>query len=171
MQDPDSLTSADRELALALGGLQPAATAIDRDRMMFRAGQATARRGRRGWQGLAAGLVLMLGVSIASRPTPSQVERVVYVAQESDPPAPAHRASWSPRERVHDFRGIQANYLKLRDDVLVHGLDALHESPQTAATSRRTSEPSNSPARADQEVPLRPGRLGDRIFTELGEQL
>jgi len=169
MQDPDPLTPADRELAVALGGLKPAATAIDRDRMMFRAGQATAKQGRRGWQGLTAGLVLMLGVSILTRPTPSRVERIVYVAQES--PAPVHRATWSPPGRRYDRPDIQANYLKLRDDVLKRGLDALQADSQTTATSRRTSESPDAPTQAPRQAPHRRGWLGNRIFTELGEQL
>ncbi len=69
----EQLTPPERELEAALGGLTPALPTLDRDRLMFRAGQASMRRRTRGWQGLAAALALTTTVSIVLRPAPSAV--------------------------------------------------------------------------------------------------
>ena len=67
MQNHEVLTPAEQELEQALGLLQPADISIDRDRMMFQAGQRSARQGMRIWQGMAAILVVGLGLSLASQ--------------------------------------------------------------------------------------------------------
>lgn len=89
-----------KSLEAALASLRPTPGGLDRDRLMFRAGEESARRLRMGrlvWPaacaasaGVAAALVLML----VSRPGPEVVERVVYVpapqpAPAKAPPAPA----------------------------------------------------------------------------------
>ena len=43
MQEPEDLSPAENELEAALRGLRPAPCPIDRDRLMFLAGQASAR--------------------------------------------------------------------------------------------------------------------------------
>src|SRR5712691_4085152 len=60
-----------RPLEEALKSLQPLAGAFDRDRLMYRAGQASAPRRGWTWPALAFALVL--------QPVPQPVERVVYV--------------------------------------------------------------------------------------------
>ncbi len=61
-ENPDALNGAERELALALGSLKPAASALDRDRVMFESGRRAAnRRARRVLSG-AMGVLLVLNV-------------------------------------------------------------------------------------------------------------
>jgi hypothetical protein len=78
-------------IAARLGSLEPARSRIDRDLVMFRAGQASVRpsRWRRGaWNSIAASLALVAlgeGVLLAHRPPPQVVKEVVVVRE----PAPA----------------------------------------------------------------------------------
>jgi hypothetical protein len=69
------------EVEALLQGLKPAAGGLDRDRILFRAGRASARGpGRVAWPVLSAVLGLAtvaLAVALAARPAPP--ERVVYV--------------------------------------------------------------------------------------------
>ena len=91
----ERLTPPERELEAALGGLSPAPPTLDRDRLMFRAGQASMRRRTRGWQGLAAALALTTTVSIVLRPAPD-ADRSTFVSGSgglflADAPAPPRR--------------------------------------------------------------------------------
>jgi len=125
MQDRTDLTPAERELEAALGRLHPARPGIDRDELMFRCGQASVRRGGRFWPGLAAVLALCLGLSLAIRPAPREVERIVRVAAEPAaemvrrrvPPVPVDLGHWTPLP--------DDGYIRLREKVLARGLDAL----------------------------------------------
>src|SRR5262245_63231326 len=75
----------------ALGGLAPAAPALDRDRLMYEAGRAARPTGR-AWPLAAAafaGLSALLGYRVATAPGPSVVERVVYLPAPVAPQAPA----------------------------------------------------------------------------------
>lgn len=58
MPNEERLSPADRELEAALASLRPVAPDIHPMQMMFEAGRASARTGRRVWQGLAAALRL-----------------------------------------------------------------------------------------------------------------
>jgi hypothetical protein len=74
--DPN-LTAVER----ALAGLAPSAGALDRDALMFAAGQRSARRGW-AWPGAALGCAVaaaVLGAILLVRPPPEPVERVVVV--------------------------------------------------------------------------------------------
>ena len=77
----------------ALGALKPSPSRIDRDRVMFLAGQAAARRrtaGQWAWVAVAAGLGLVSLVEagmLARRP--EVVERVVYVTRPDTSPETA----------------------------------------------------------------------------------
>jgi len=70
------LRGPERELEQALLGLRPSSPGLDHDLMMFRAGQAAARRRLRLWQGSTAALLVGLAISIfgglhdARRPGP-----------------------------------------------------------------------------------------------------
>lgn len=119
----------------ALKSLVPARGWIDRDRVMFRAGQASVRRSSlsgRAWGAIAASLGLIaLGEAalLANRPSPRIVERVVIeppVATVPDPivaGAPASIPSGLPLSLG------QTAYERLAGQVLRYGLDGLPASP------------------------------------------
>ncbi len=90
----ERLTPPERELEATLGGLTPAPPTLDRDGLMFRAGQASMRRRTRGWQGLAAALALTTTVSIMLRPAPNADRPAfdprsggLFLADTPEPPA------------------------------------------------------------------------------------
>src|SRR5207249_654076 len=82
------------ELEAALAGLAPRPPDLDRDRLLFRAGQESAGRRGRLWPwatGLLAAVAAGLGALLILRPDPQPVERVVYVPvkEEAPPVRPA----------------------------------------------------------------------------------
>src|SRR6516164_3350970 len=85
----------DPELATvesALASLAPSAGRLDRDQLLFRAGQASARQLRWPWavaSALLAALAIGLGVIAFWRSEPQRGERIVYVQVE--PPASSSR--------------------------------------------------------------------------------
>lgn len=129
MQNTDGLTPMDRELEAALGGLRIAPAAISRDRMMFDAGRASARRRSRLWQGSAAVLAIALLVSIALRPAPIGPERpteAVARQQISIEPVAQSAAHVEPLnlERAQAFR----QYIRMRRAVLERGVEVIPAS-------------------------------------------
>jgi hypothetical protein len=128
MQD-DRLTPSERELEAALGGLKPARAAMNRDRLMFQAGRAAARRQSRLWQAVSACLTIVLLASIAYRPAPTAVETGVVTVASRPQPAQAIE----PAGERHDMPGLRyfesANdYVRMRAAVLRRGIDALPAS-------------------------------------------
>ncbi len=123
----------------ALGSLAPARSRIDRDLVMFRAGQASARRassGRRPWMAAAAGLAsVALGEAafMARRPPPVVVERVVVVREPAPAPAALSNAesvaqtpmpaAWRPSEGSPGLG--ESAYERLSSQVIRYGLDGL----------------------------------------------
>lgn len=109
-----------KNLEQALGNLLPAPSGFDRERFMFLAGQAAARRPQRFWPGvsvvLALAVVVLSGV-LATRP--SRVE-IVYVPHAGEaPPRPAAQSSEREEPMLSvPSAGIQvaapASYLRLR---------------------------------------------------------
>jgi hypothetical protein len=94
--DPN-LTAVER----ALAGLAPSAGALNRDALMFAAGQRSARRGW-AWPGAAIGCAVaaaVLGAILLLRPPPEPVERVVYVAV----PIPPREGPPSPGDESGSF--------------------------------------------------------------------
>jgi hypothetical protein len=149
-----------KALEAALGGMRPAAGAIDRDRLMYLAGRASVDRGRRiarfGWP-LASAALLLLSVTLLARQTiwPGGKERIVYlqsgdneqVAIATSHGFPDLPSSWPPT--THSAEG-DSDYLQLRNVVLTRGIEAV---------------PSDQRARAPETpVPawsaLRDGRIG-----------
>jgi len=129
MQDQERLGPAERELEQALAALRPASAKIDRDRLMFLAGRTSARRRSRLWQcaagALAVALAAALSAALYARPAPREVERVVYVTVARPPAVPAEApAAPIATPEPGRWRG-EPYYLKLRDEVLAKGLDAL----------------------------------------------
>ena len=120
----EGLTPAEREVAVALGGLRPAPAGLDRDRLMFQAGRASTRRTRHLWRAVAAVLAACLCLSIAFRPPPRETVRIVRVAA---PPsqAPAHP---TVRESSTPWPVRPDSYIRMRSAVLERGLCALPEA-------------------------------------------
>ncbi|MHB1557553.1 MAG: RNA polymerase sigma factor, partial [Isosphaeraceae bacterium] len=84
------------ELESALKALAPAPAVVDRDRLMFEAGAASARRSvsaarRLAWPSIAAALGLIVvgqSAALVLRPGPKVVERLVVVREPAVPAAP-----------------------------------------------------------------------------------
>jgi hypothetical protein len=149
-QDPPE--TAMNEIEAALGSLIPARSRVDRDRVMFRAGQASIRRppssGRRAWMAIAASLALVAsgeGILLARRPPPEVVERIVVVREPANLPIVPHdgrvvssdQASVPIRPARSLGLGATAHE-RMTDQVLRYGLDGL---PRSVSVSRGGSEP------------------------------
>jgi hypothetical protein len=83
---PDGLAG----LEAALKGLAPEPPQLDRDQLLFRAGQASARRAGRLWPWATGVLGLVaagLGLALVLQPEPPVRERVVVVYQPAKEPA------------------------------------------------------------------------------------
>jgi len=119
MSEKNQLTPAQQELENALSRLQPAASNLDREKLMYRAGQASARRQKLTWPAVAALLAVLLGASLFYQ-SPSQPERIVYVPQ---PAAPDNTYSSLTVETKRPPRSAQ--YILLRNKILAEGLDVL----------------------------------------------
>jgi hypothetical protein len=112
-----------KALESGLRGLVPA-VALDRDALMFRAGQESMRRGRWTWPTLAAAswlLTVALGSLLATR---APVEHVVYVEVPKAEPAPVAAPLPRPAPVVEP-----SAYLKMRYQVLHDGVDSLPPPP------------------------------------------
>jgi hypothetical protein len=149
----------DRELAAletALAGLKPAAP-LDRDRLMFSAGQASLPRRGWGWPAATAALLLVsfaLAGMLLNRPALQEIVRVVPVpvavpiAVPVDARAPGVQPGMpsslpsvealSPVARVNPA-GASLEYAQLRKEVLRWGVDALSSRPPMVAVSRPAS--------------------------------
>ncbi len=132
------------ELETALGALVPANSQIDRDRVMFLAGEASFRRlvvQRRWWMAIAASLgVVALGEAgvLAFRPPVRIVEKVV-VRENPVAPTPvqvvAPRTETPPPARVDFALSLDRTaYERLAGQVLRYGLDGLPTSPVPRAS-------------------------------------
>jgi len=86
MQNEEHLTPAEREFEEALGRVKPAGTSIDRDLLIFHAGQMSARRRSRLWRITTGVLIVVLGCLLWNRPSTEPTERVVYVEVEQPKP-------------------------------------------------------------------------------------
>lgn len=157
MQNEESLTPAERELEAALQGLLPAGPAIDRDRLMFLAGQRSARRRQHAWQGVAAVFAVALAASMAVRPAPKPSDRFVALTGGSAGSGPSDvspTAERSPAARVQDD---EAEYVRLRDKVLVRGVEAM---PTETIWSAAMTAPSPGSERLLDTSPQRRQRWG-----------
>ena len=134
MSKEPQLTPADRELEAALSSLVPGRHTIDRDALMFGLGRRSARRAGHRWRAAAAVLAAALAGVAIFRPTPQTIERGQYVQRD----APAEHVT-SATFTAHVPASPTATtgggeYLKLRDAVLEHGLDALPAPPVFTGT-------------------------------------
>ena len=115
MQREPELSPAQQKLEALLGQLAPAATGLDRDRLMFQAGQASCGS-HRPWQAACVVLTLLLGCSLMMRPqqAPSRHEWVQTTPLATPVDAPTSNPS--------------SGYLKLQRQVMEEGLDHLPKS-------------------------------------------
>lgn len=140
-------------LESALAGLQPAPAALDRDRLMFAAGQAAAPRRSWLWPTSAAALVCLslgLGAALAMRPAPVETVRVVYLPAPEPtnvtPPLPVPDRTPLPTPppdadaRVADTTTLSGgDYLQLRRQVLRFGVESLPEAPPLTSGTKALS--------------------------------
>jgi hypothetical protein len=151
----------------ALGSLLPARSRIDRDLVMFRAGQASLRSSRlgpRAWNAIAASLAIVAlgeGVLLANRPPPQIVKEVVVIREPVTAPAPlpvvqplehsvAAEVSVSlPIERPLSLG--QTAYARLTSQVLRYGLDGLPAS-HTIASPASGPRPTTSGQMLQEEL-------------------
>jgi hypothetical protein len=122
MQEPESLDGAERELAEALGSLQPAPIRTSQREIWYEAGFQAGRRGQGVWKGMAAMLMLLSGSLLISdrRPAPTASERIVYVRQE--PPALSKAVPTAEQNRSI---ALAVENLRLRDAIIRDGWNAL----------------------------------------------
>jgi hypothetical protein len=131
-------------IAARLLSLEPDRSHIDRDLVMFRAGQASVRPSRlrrRAWNVIAASLALVAlseGVLLVHRPPPQVVKEVVVVREPAPAPVvPLVEQSAAampvslPSESSLSLG--QAAYERQVAQVLRYGLDGLPASPTVAA--------------------------------------
>ena len=112
----------------ALASLTPQST-LDRDRLMFRAGQRAASSRNRLWQltTLAiASVAVVLSVVLWNQAAPRTVERVVYVpANDRKTTAQVTNSVVGGGKEDMSLRREMARYLELRRRLLVEGIEAL----------------------------------------------
>jgi hypothetical protein len=136
-------------LELALRDLTPAPTPLDRDALMFAAGQAHAARRARpalAWPLATAALALLAAgqaALLATRPT-ATVDRPLIVQQSPPPPAPTPPPAPRPVYRLPIPRTDQQ---RLALQLARYGLDALPPSP--AAIAAISASPPDTPSAAD----------------------
>jgi hypothetical protein len=134
-------------LSHALGGLTPAAPALNRDRLLYEAGRR-AGSPRRGWRLTTVGFAVLaagLGTRLATLPAPEvQVVYVPGASRERERPEdsrttipPVAHAPESPAAVVHS---LSAPYLRLRDQVVRFGADSLPAALPAAAGPRPSVE-------------------------------
>jgi hypothetical protein len=138
----------------ALGALVPARSRLNRDLVMFRAGQASVRSSRSGlraWTAIAASLGLIAlgeGVLLAHRPPPQIVEKVVVVRETLPVPfvPPVERSVAEVPESLPIERALSLGhtaYERLAGQVLRYGLDGLPASPMVASPAAGLSPASS----------------------------
>jgi hypothetical protein len=123
----------------ALSLLAPARPALDRDQVLFRAGQAA---GPRRWFWPAATAVstttaLVLAVLLACRPAPTVVQRIVHVPVEQPVPGPQPPVPDGPATTTEETSvppqartpGSQLPYLRLLKHLQRWELDGLGQPP------------------------------------------
>jgi hypothetical protein len=139
-------------LEAGLASLAPAAPAIDRDYLFYHAGRTAARQGRGVWPyttGLMAALALGLGWVAIHRPQPLPLvenpePRIVYVPSPKSnelPPKPENdgpstRPATLPQVKERTFEDRMKD-LRIRDQVLLMGVDALPRQPESTIPEKR----------------------------------
>ena len=134
MSNDNGLTPLEQELEAALGGLAPTQAGLNRDQVMYRAGQASIRRRNRLWQGVSSGLVILLFVSIVLRPAPTTIELRPETVAHHTPSALTKTETRIDEDRGQAFR----QYVRTRRAVLERGVEVL---PASKPARSSISEP------------------------------
>jgi hypothetical protein len=141
---PEPLDPRLSEVAAALAALAPRPPALDRDRLLFNAGRASAPRPWF-WRLTAAAsttLAAVLAATLLLRPAPPPVQHTVYVQIEAvpqpppkpEPPLAPAPAESEPPPAPAFYSWPSTPYTRLEDRVLRWGLDGLAEpTPASAA--------------------------------------
>jgi len=139
----ESLDPRLNEVAAALAALVPRPAALDRDRLLFRAGRASAPRPWFWRLSAAASTIaaVILAAILLVRPAPMPIERVIHVQVTSAPiPAPPMEVAVTPPAPLESepqepaYSWPTTPYTRLEDRLLRWGLDGLAEpSPPPAA--------------------------------------
>lgn len=170
MDSENSLDGGTEELARQLQRLRPAGHSIDRDTLMFRAGQRSARRRLRAWQSVAALMIVAMAGLVWLNPGPRPAPPASVLASGTAPSSSASQPARgsdgvAANGAMPDGPSRRHDYLRLRTHVTLDGLDALPAlrdapaSPETLESiadwlelTRRAAQASTRPALN----PLRP---------------
>jgi len=145
------MSTSDPKLAAlekSLAAMVPVPGRIERDQLLFRAGQASVRTRVWLWPTSTALLTVVaaaLAVTLALRPAPVPVERIVYVPVPQPSTAvpaakPDEVASTSSPQPIFSFTDSDnlwansAEYLQQRNQAIRWGVDALPPAPSTASS-------------------------------------
>lgn len=155
--EPESPGSELNQIEAALGSFAPARVRLDRDRILFRAGQASVRPrspGVRAWAAVAAGLAMIASgeaALLAFRPSPRVVERWVVIREPAGSP-PASRDPAPPVPPPGRDPGLgQTAHERLAGQVLRYGLDGL-PGPVSASWGGAGERPIPSRRRLQEEL-------------------
>ena len=127
----------------ALATLAPALGRLDRDQLLFRAGQASVSRRRWLWPGttsVLAAVAASLAIALVLRPSPQAIATVAYVpVQNSDSQPDLARVATDPVEsswpRANEADRVQTRFSLLENQLVRWGLDGLGTPPQATAPS------------------------------------
>jgi hypothetical protein len=158
-------------LQAALVRLAPAPDGINLGQLLYRAGQASVPRRGWAWPGATVASMLaavVLGAVLVLRPGPQPVFIVDGKQQPAPPEPPVARqlpppgmAQAAPADA--DWRQDDADYFRLRRQVLAHGVDALPApAPWPAAAP---------PGAGDTLLDLPPGDARDPLLQRLKNSL
>lgn len=131
MHHPLPLDPAGRELEKRLASLTPAPHGIRRDTLMFRAGQEAGRKQASRWRAISAVMGVMACASVTPwiMRSPAKPAPKVVLIDDGYPVLAGSRsqASRQPAESVVESLPprVTPAYLRLRDQVLRQGVDAL----------------------------------------------
>ena len=140
-------------LEKSLTALVPVPGRIDRDQLLFRAGQASVRTRPWLWPtstALLAVVATVLGTALVMRPAPAPVDRIVYVpvpqpaGMSSAPTSSAVVSTTSPGalSSIGDAGNLWASsteYLQQRNQAIRWGVEALPPTPSMASTMQTPS--------------------------------
>jgi hypothetical protein len=142
MSQPIPLNHEEQDLEGRLRSLVPSSHGLQRDNLMFQAGRRAGRRHLVPWQATSAVLLagsLTLGwlsLDPEPRPDPSLLVQVEPIAETTRPAM--HQSSPSPGRIVLAKVTHPSEYSRLRELVLLEGVDALPDAP--AAPMADTTE-------------------------------
>lgn len=137
----NQLSAGDRELERQLKRLEPAGHGIDRDTLMFRAGRTSARRGLRVWKAGSGALLLLIGglafwnsrpagpIHVSETADGGDARSTLSAEVATDASMPARGPCWTV---------LSGDYLRVRELVTVHGVEALPSTPYESASSDPT---------------------------------